>query len=125
MAEKITKQEAVRRALAHFGNDARPAQMKPWIKDELGIDMGADHISTAKGSILRAAATGRPAKKKPGRSPAVAPKAGPALAPLARPAPGGRGEKAPGIPLDDILYVKGLVGRFGPEQLHTLIDALM
>ena len=34
-----------------------------------------------------------------------------------------RGGKEAGIPLDDILYVKGLVGRFGPDQLHTLIDA--
>jgi hypothetical protein len=33
------------------------------------------------------------------------------------------GGKEAGIPLDDILYVKGLVGRIGPEQLHTLIDA--
>ena len=123
MAEQITKQEAVRRALAHFGNDARPAQMKGWIKDELGIEMGADHISTAKGSSLRAAAKGRPAKKKPGRAPSAAQKAGPALAPQTGPALGGRGEKAPGIPLADILYVKGLVGRFGAGQLHTLIDA--
>jgi hypothetical protein len=123
MAEQITKQEAVRRALAHFGNDARPAQMKGWIKDELGIEMGADHISTAKGSILRAAAKGRPAKKKPGRAPSAAPKTEPTPAPQARPAPGGPGGKAPGIPLNDILYVKGLVGRFGPAQLHTLIDA--
>ena len=30
-----------------------------------------------------------------------------------------RGGKEAGIPLDDILYVKGLVGRFGPDQLHT------
>ena len=34
-----------------------------------------------------------------------------------------RGGKEAGIPLEDILYVKGLVGRLGPEQLHTLIDA--
>jgi hypothetical protein len=111
MAEKITKQEAVRRALAHFGNEARPAQMKPWIKDELGIEMGADHISTAKGSILKAAA-----KRK-------AKKAGPkslAEKPAAKQLPAATKS---GIPLNDILYVKGLVGRFGPEHLHTLIDA--
>jgi hypothetical protein len=124
MAEKITKQEAVRRALAHLGNDAKPAQMKGWIKDELGIEMGADHISTAKGSILRAAGRGRPSKKKPGRPPSAAPKTEPTPVSQARPAPGGRGEKVPGIPLNDILYVKDLVGRFGPAQLYTLIDAL-
>jgi hypothetical protein len=28
-----------------------------------------------------------------------------------------------GIPLEDIRYIRGLVGRFGPDQLHTLIDA--
>jgi hypothetical protein len=33
-------------------------------------------------------------------------------------------EDEAGIPLKDILYVKGLVGRFGPDQLYTLIDAL-
>jgi hypothetical protein len=31
--------------------------------------------------------------------------------------------KEPGIPLDDILYVKQLVGRFGAAPLHTLINA--
>ncbi len=31
--------------------------------------------------------------------------------------------KEAGIPLEDILYIKGLVGRFGRDQLHTLIDA--
>jgi hypothetical protein len=40
----------------------------------------------------------------------------PAAAPMA-------GGKEAGIPLDDILYVKQLVGRIGPGQLHTLIDA--
>jgi hypothetical protein len=33
-------------------------------------------------------------------------------------------EDEAGIPLKDILYVKGLVGRFGRGQLHTLIDAI-
>jgi hypothetical protein len=37
--------------------------------------------------------------------------------------PAASGGKEAGIPLSDILYVKGLVGRFGPDQLHTLIDA--
>jgi hypothetical protein len=39
-----------------------------------------------------------------------------------RPAPARSGKEA-GIPLEDILYVEGLVGRFGPHQLHILIDA--
>jgi hypothetical protein len=28
-----------------------------------------------------------------------------------------------GVPLSDILYIKELVGRFGAEPMHTLIDA--
>jgi hypothetical protein len=123
MAEKISKQEAVRRALAHFGNDAKPLQMKGWIKDELGIEMSTNHVSTAKGSILKAANKGGSAKRKAGRPPS-AQKAGPqATAEKTagpKPVPG---PKSAGIPLNDILYIKGLVGRFGSDQLHTLIDA--
>jgi hypothetical protein len=124
MAEKISKQEAVRRALAHFGNDAKPAQMKPWIKDELGIEMSTNHVSTAKGSILKAARKGGSSKKKLGRPPSAAQKTEP-QAPVASPArtKPAASPKSAGIPLNDILYVKGLVGRFGPEHLHTLIDA--
>jgi hypothetical protein len=112
MAEKITKQEAVRRALAELGNDAKPAQMKGWIKERLGIDMTADHISTAKGDILRKAGV-KSKRKKRGR-----PAAKPEAAAQAGPAP-----KPASIRLDDLLYVKALVGRHGPGPLHTLIDA--
>jgi hypothetical protein len=118
MAEKISKQEAVRRALAHFGRDAKPSQMKPWIKEQFGIDMGTDHISTAKGSILKAAGKGKPAAKASVAK--TAPRAVQARKEASAPTTSGR---AAGIPLQDILYVKGLVGRVGPDQLHTLIDA--
>jgi hypothetical protein len=109
MAKKLTKQEAVRRALQHFGNDAKPAQMKPWIKQELSIEMSTDHISTAKGSILKAQ-KGKPAK--------AAPQTAPTKKEVSTSAP-----RTASIPLDDILYIKALVGRVGPEPLHTLIDA--
>jgi hypothetical protein len=120
MAEKISKQEAVRRALAHFGNDAKPTQMQGWIKSELGIEMSTDHISTAKGGILRKAGVkAKPAKK--------AAKAAP-KAQAAKAAPKGQAEKPAakptGIPLDAIISVKALLGRVGPDQLHKLIDAL-
>jgi hypothetical protein len=120
MAEKVTKQEAVRRALQELGNDAKPAQMKGWIKQRLGIDMTADHVSTAKGDILRKAGI-KGKRKKPGRRPASQ-AAEPKPAAQAGPAPTGDDKRA-NIPLDDILYVKALVGRHGPGPLHTLIDA--
>ena len=133
MAEKITKQEAVRRALAHFGNDVPLKQMQGWIKDQMGIEMTEKHISTAKGEILRKAAAPKAAAPKAAAQKAAqkaAPK-GPAKKPAAKqPAsttPAGPKPvavtKKEGIPLDDILYIKELVGRVGPGQLHTLIDA--
>jgi hypothetical protein len=121
MAEKITKQEAVRRALQELGNDARPAQMKVWIKDRLGIDMTADHVSTAKGDILRKAGI-KGKRKKPGRRPAAR-AAEPRPAAQAGPAPA-RDDQQARIALDDIAYLKALVGRHGPSPLHTLIDLL-
>jgi hypothetical protein len=119
MAEKMTKQEAVRRALNHFGRDARPSQMQGWIKEQFGIEMSTDHISTAKGNILHK--PGGKGKSSGMKKPAVR-KSAVKAAPAPKSADGAR-KKDSAIPLDDILYVKGLVGRFGPGPLHTLIDA--
>jgi hypothetical protein len=122
----ITKQEAVRRALAHFGNDAKPAQMQGWIRDHLGIEMTPGHITTAKGEILRKAGVkGKQGAKKPAAPKVAVEKAGPnkpAPKPQVQPSPASR-SAANAFPLTDILYVKGLVERFGPSPLHTLIDA--
>ncbi len=118
MAEQISKMEAVRRALKEMGRDAMPAQMQPYIKQHFGHEMTTGHISTYKGDILR--------KRKGGRKPAAegtAPEEGAGRTAVVRQKAAPAGGKEGGIPLDDILYVKGLVGRFGPAQLHTLIDA--
>ena len=126
MAEKISKQEAVRRALAHFGNDAKPMQMQGWIRSEFGIEMGTDHISTAKGDILRKAGVKKkPASKKLGpKAQKAGPKAVPAPQADARVRSVAGPTKSGGIALDDILSVKALLVRVGPDQLHKLIDAL-
>src|SRR5579872_5675063 len=117
MAEKITKQEAVRRALAHFGKDGKPAEMQGWIKQQFNIEMTTDHISTAKGEILRKATAQKAAARK-----AAAPK--PQVQPAAAfTAPAKSTANASGIPLADILAVKALVVRLGAGPLHTLIDA--
>ncbi|HKB40668.1 MAG TPA: hypothetical protein VKD72_29855 [Gemmataceae bacterium] len=148
--KSITQKEAVRRALAHFGSDAMPLQMQPWIKQQFGIDLSNNHISTYKGEIRKQAGKAK--------APATAPKAAAAAAPVApkpaapaakkpaasKPAPkkpsapqpkaqqaaarskalpkGGRADR--GISLGDIEAVKGLVGRVGAEQLRSLIDLL-
>jgi hypothetical protein len=119
VAEQITKMEAVRRALAHFGKGGKPAQMQGWIKQQFGIDMSTDHISTAKGESLRK--KGGKAKKAAAKKAAPKPQVQPAAAStsLAK----SSGGKAGGIPLEDILAVKELVGRLGARPLHALIDA--
>jgi hypothetical protein len=77
--------------------------------------MTTDHISTAKGEILRKAA---------GKGKATAPKMAAAPRPQVQPAAASTSlPKASGIPLADILAVKDLVGRLGAGPLHTLIDA--
>jgi hypothetical protein len=127
MAEEITKQEAVRRALKAMGRAATPSQMQPYIKEKFNIEMSTDHISTSKGIILHPKKKGGKGAKKPATQGAEA-TAGEAKEGVGRKVvvqhkSAARSGKEAGIPLDDILYVKGLVGRFGPDQLHTLIDA--
>jgi hypothetical protein len=121
----ITKREAVQQALGELGRDAKPTQMQGWIRDRFAIDMTTDHISTSKGEILRK--EGGKGRRKGKRRAARKRPTQKAARPQGQPAPTlatrGAGGKQAGIPLNDILYVKALVGRFGPEQLHTLIDA--
>jgi hypothetical protein len=110
-AAPIKKQEAVRRALAALGRDAKPLQLQAWIRENLHIEMTADHVSTAKGIILR----------KKGKK--AARKAEPTPKHEAAPKPQAAAAKQPGLPLDDILAVKQLVATYGAGPLHTLIDA--
>ncbi len=108
MAKEISKQEAVKRALKHFGKEAKPKQMQPWIKQEFGIEMTTDHISNAK-SVIRTAA--RKAPKAVPQTAAAKTDAAPAS------------RKPTAVPLDDILYIKDLVRRVEPAAVKTLIDA--
>ena len=124
MAKKLTKQEAVRRALDHFGRDAKPTQMQGWIKEHFNIEMTTNHISTAKGGILHKAGN----RKSKGRKPVVQKSAARTVAakraatkpPTAPSAKGGHS-----IPPEDVLTVKDLVVRLGPGPLRTLIDAFV
>jgi hypothetical protein len=116
-ATSITKQEAVERALKEKGWDAKPVDLKPFIKERFGLDMTAEHITTCKSKARK----GKPAaKKKP------APKAPPQLAttqPKVQVAKAGNGRSA-GFSLEDLQAVKGLIGRVGAAPLRQLIDLL-
>jgi hypothetical protein len=72
----ITKMEAVRRALAKLGRDAKPLQLKAFIESALGVEMNADHISTYKGILLRKAGGKRRPGPEPRRRPRPPPRAG-------------------------------------------------
>jgi hypothetical protein len=123
MAEKITKMEAVRRAMAELGNDATPTPLQAHVKDKYGLDMTKEHVSVYKRDILRKLGV-RPKKAKPKKAAAkrAAPKP-PVQPAAASTSPAKSSGKAGGIPLEDILAVKELVGRLGARPLHALIDA--
>jgi hypothetical protein len=119
--------EAVRRALDELGLTAPTSALQEFVKMRFGLDMTPGHVKSYKGKIRKqAAAKGKPAPPKPAVQKAAAQTKGKKKAP-AKPSPApvttGAGGKGKGIPLNDILYVKTLVGRFGKGQLHILVDA--
>jgi hypothetical protein len=122
-ATGITKKEGVQQALAELGKDAKPADIQKYVKEKLGLDISTSLAKEYKGDLTKAKpaakkpsapkpATTKPGAKKPATSKPPAPK------PPVRPGPA-----ASGIPLQDILTIKELVGRLGAKPLHTLIDA--
>jgi hypothetical protein len=110
----LTKMEAVRRALAELGRDAKPLKIQAWVKDTYGTVMSADHVSTYKGTILRKA---RGRRKSAARKSAALPQ--PSAAREVRSA--ARGDS---FSLEDIEALKSLVGRVGADGLKRLIDVL-
>jgi hypothetical protein len=104
--KKLTKMEAVRRALAKMGRKAKPSALQPYIRTTFGIEMSTDHISTYKGNILN----------KKAKQPAAP--AAPASKPRAPRASGGS------VLLEDVLTAKALLDRIGAERLRVLIDGL-
>jgi hypothetical protein len=121
----MTKQEAVRHALADLGRDAKPAQLHGHIKDKFGIDMTTDHISTAKGIILKQEARqAKPAAQRPTAKPPAQASAASKTKPE-KPAPKKAATpQSNGIGLEDIEAAKGLVERVGADSLRKLIDVL-
>src|SRR4051794_15653109 len=115
-----TKAQAVLTALQELGRDAKRGPIGTFIKERFGIDMKPDHISTARGEALKKlAGNGKPKAKK------TTPPAKQEAAPVAAPPP----KRTPlassngtAVELDDILTLKGLVGRVGAANLRKLID---
>jgi hypothetical protein len=114
----ISKFEAVRRALDKLGKKAKPSAIVDFVKDHFNLEMTPGHAKTNKGKILRGG------KKKPGPKPGAKKAAREPLAEqpsIRKPAKGVNGKT---IPLADILKLKDLVQRVGPDHLRTLIDVM-
>src|SRR5262245_58867457 len=118
MAEpKISKLEAVRRAMAELGNKAKRGDIQAFIKEKFGSEMSPDHISTSKGEILRKARQARkPAAKAARKEETARPQ--PQAAPAPPPAVWG------GFGLEDLAAVKALLEKAGAERMRGLIELL-
>jgi hypothetical protein len=116
----ITKQEAVRRALAALGKMALASDIQKYVKETFNLDMTIDHIYTAKSSVL---GKGKKKARKPAVKQPPAPEPIAAAKPLVQPAPVAR-TPAGGIRLEDIEAVKGLLGRVGADNLKALAEML-
>jgi hypothetical protein len=120
--EKISKQRAVEVIVEEQGWDVPAAQIRDLVKSRYGLDMSIDHVHVARGKMRKKQAGNAKSigsKKKARKSKPAAAASPPQEQPVASAAP----KNEAGVPLHDILHVKELVGRFGAEQMHTLIDA--
>jgi len=124
--EKVTKVDAVGRAVAALGETASRADIKSWVKEHFGHDMSLDHISSCKKELSR-----RAEAKKAARKPA-AKKAEDAKSESRTPVPAQEkpasiltnagNSKPSAVEMTDIRTVRELLDRVGADHLRTLID---
>jgi hypothetical protein len=116
----VTKQDAVRRALAALGKKATAKDIQKFVKDTFNLDMTIDHVYNAKSNVLGKGK--KKAKKLKVKQPAP-PEPGAAVKPPVQPAPVAH-KPAGGIRLEDIEAVKSLLGRVGADNLKALVEML-
>lgn len=112
-AEPISKMEAVRRALAD-GKDTAGTAL-PFIKEQFGLEMTANHFNTYKSTIK--GAKGKKRGRKPGRKSmdaAVVVTAVTEVAPVI--------QRHGTIGLGDIQQLKDLVSRYGEGTIKQLVE---
>jgi hypothetical protein len=105
----ISKMEAVRRAIAALGKDAKPNDILGHLKSEFGLEISYDMASTYKSAVLKKM------KGRRGRKPGKKPEA------VAAPA---NGQSPASISLEDITAVKALADRLGAEKVWQLARVL-
>jgi hypothetical protein len=105
----ISKMEAVRRAIATLGKEAKPNDVLGHLKSEFGIDISYDVASTYKSAVLKKM-KGKKRGPKPGKKPAAIATA--------------NGHAAGSISIEDITAVKSLADRLGAEKVWQLAKVL-
>jgi hypothetical protein len=100
--EQISKMEAMRRALAKMGFDAKPVEYQRFIKSKFGLEMTTDMISNYKSTLKATAVTSAATPSTP--------KAETKL--------------AGGFSLDELTAVKALADKIGAEKVRQLAQAL-
>jgi hypothetical protein len=135
--KKLTKVEAVRRAMAALGEEASRTDLQGYVRQKFGFNMNLNHISTCKTKLAKLAAKAetpngsKTAAARPAAAPAASRKPSPLESRAARSAPGPRTRPAganassnASVRLEDVLTTKVLIDRMGAGPLKTLIDGL-
>ncbi len=52
-AEKMSKMDAVRKAISELGKDVSPIKIQEFVKTKFGLDMTPAHVSNYKTTVLR------------------------------------------------------------------------
>ena len=111
---KSNKMEAVRQAMNSLGYDASPSEIQRHIKDNFGVDMSANMISSYKSTLRsKAGLVGR--RKKRGRPRKVAAGATSVAAPVS---------SHDAVLWKDIRTIKDIAGRMGKKGLRDLVELL-
>jgi hypothetical protein len=111
----MNKSEAARAAI-DAGYD-KPGPAVEYIKEQFGVEIGAQHFSAIKSTYLKKQGDAKP-KGKPGRKPRV--DAPVAERPLATPTK----KVAEGDLLDALTAMKPLIAQFGADRVRKMIDLL-
>lgn len=114
--ETVNKSQAVRAALAELGRDAKPSDVRDWVKAKHGHEMSLNHISNIKSTMGKKGGGKGRGKAKSAATPASEATAGATITTGRKP--------AGSIMLEDIDAVKALAQRIGVQKLHQLIDLL-
>ena len=104
-ADSISNMEAVRRALAALGPTARPPEIGAYVREQFGLVIPPNHISSYKSTLTRKA-------RKPGR-------------PRATANGSGRHNGGPdSLSLKDLRAIKELANRIGVARFRELVEVL-